>query len=825
MSANLPDEVQAVQHPPAAAPHDLASMAALIQAIQRTQAVVEFELDGTILSANEIFLDTMGYRLAELQGQNHRTLCDPAYAQSDEYAQFWEMLRMGLPSSGEFKRLTRQGRARWLQATYTPIANEAGQVVKVVKFASDVTDARLLALENEGKLAAINRTQGVVELDMTGVIIDANESALRTLGYELHELQGQHHRMLIDKAEVDGAAYRAFWQKLGRGEVDAGEYLRFGKGGRQVWLRASYNPIPDLEGHPVKVVAYCADITAEKQAQNENRAWVSTVRNNACSLEFDANGIILSVNEPMCRALGYTEAELLGEPETKIVFDDELESTARQAGWQALRQGKAVAKEFRRKAKNGREVWLACTASPVMDFEGHLAKTIVLGQDVTEAKNQRQDTQGKIDAIDRALAVIEFDLQGRVLSANENFRQLTGYPLEDMLGRHHRMFVDPDEAASTGYQAFWERLARGEIEGGEYRRLGRHGKEIWLQATYNPILDPSGKPIKVVKFARDVTAAKLHSAEFESKIHALDQTQAVVEFNLDGQVIHANRNFLAAMGYTLREIQGQHHSIFCTPEYTRSVEYRDFWLRLGDGNPTSGRFHRVGKFGRDVWIQASYSPIRDLKGKVVKVVKFAYDVTKEVLLEQAIAQKSAAMTDSLRHLLASITSVAANSGVAAETAAEAAEAARRGHDALQKSIAAISAIQTSSVQVSEIVRVIGEIANQTNLLAFNAAIEAARAGQHGVGFSVVAGEVRKLAERSSVAAREIAKLIEASAQQVQVGAGVSQEAASSFEGVMGSVGRTSQNVHAIAQVTESQRQMADTVNGLIQDLHQATRAA
>jgi methyl-accepting chemotaxis protein len=292
----------------------------------------------------------------------------------------------------------------------------------------------------------------------------------------------------------------------------------------------------------------------------------------------------------------------------------------------------------------------------------------------------------------------------------------------------------------------------------------------------------------------------------------------VIEFDLNGQVLNANRNFLTAMGYTLREIQNQHHSIFCSGEYTQSKEYRDFWLRLSEGEFISGRFHRVGKFNRDVWIQATYNPIFDLNGKVMKIVKYAHDVTNEVKLEKRIAAGAAEMNIRVRKLVESVDAIAANSGVAAELAHDSSTAAQSGFDALQKSIAAITSIQTSSARVSEIVGVIGDISNQTNLLAFNAAIEAARAGEHGVGFSVVADEVRKLAERSSVAAREITKLIDESAQQVEKGAEVSREASRSFEGIMSGVARTSKSVAEIAESAESQSTMAKEVSLLIEQI-------
>lgn len=432
-----------------------------------------------------------------------------------------------------------------------------------------------------------------------------------------------------------------------------------------------------------------------------------------------------------------------------------------------------------------------------------------------------QDLAGYVAAISRSQAIIEFDLDGIILTANENFLGLMGYRLDEVAGQHHRLFVDQEEVGAADYQVFWDRLRRGEGQAGEFRRIGRDGRDVWIQATYSPVLDAQGRPVKVVKLASDVTQSKLRNAEFAAKVAAIDEGQAVIEFDLDGNVLTANRNFLVAMGYTLREIQGHHHSQFCTVEYTQSEEYRDFWLRLNAGEHISGRFHRIGKFNRDVWIQATYNPILDLKGQVIKIIKYAYDVTQEVLLARRITDKATEMTGSVRSLVDSIKAIADNSGVASSMAMETSSAAKTGFDAVQKSIAAIDRIQNSSSRVAEIVRVISEIANQTNLLAFNAAIEAARAGQQGVGFSVVAAEVRKLAERSSSAAQEIGRLIDESSHNVQQGADVSRSAASSFAGILSSVERTVASAGEIAGATEQQRELAGKVSRLIEELARA----
>lgn len=425
---------------------------------------------------------------------------------------------------------------------------------------------------------------------------------------------------------------------------------------------------------------------------------------------------------------------------------------------------------------------------------------------------------GKYAAIDRTQAVIEFALDGTVQQANRNFLALMGYGLDEIRGRHHRLFCEPEQVRDPGYERFWESLARGEAHSGEYCRLAKDGRAVWIRATYAPILDARGAPVKVVKFATDVTADRMRNAEFESRDAAIGRAQAVIEFDLDGHVLSANDNFLRTMGYSLREVVGQHHSTFCTQDYRTSVEYRDFWLRLGRGELLSGRYHRVGKYGRDVWLQASYNPVLDLRGRPVKVVKYAHDVTDAATMERRVAVKSAEMTTLVRRLSESIDDIGRSSESASTLAVETQRDARAGFDALGKSIEAIDRIQQSAVSISEIVGVIGEIASQTHLLAFNAAIEAARAGEHGVGFSVVATEVRKLAERSAEAAREISRLIGESTARVEQGSLVSAEAKRAFEHIVDSVGRTVGSIERIAEATQAQQAVSRGVDSLIAEL-------
>jgi methyl-accepting chemotaxis protein len=249
-------------------------------------------------------------------------------------------------------------------------------------------------------------------------------------------------------------------------------------------------------------------------------------------------------------------------------------------------------------------------------------------------KEESIETTGKLAALDRAQAVIEFDLDGTILNANHNFLAVVGYTLDEIQGKHHSMFVEDAYRSSVEYKAFWQKLNAGEYLSDEYKRLGKGGREVWIQASYNPILDDAGKPVRIVKFATDVTEQKKVSADSAGQLAAISRAQAVIEFNLDGTIITANDNFLKVLGYSLEEIKGKHHGMFVDDAYRASAEYKAFWQKLNAGEYLSDEYKRLGKGGREVWIQASYNPIFNLNGKPYKVVKFATDVTVQYKLRE-----------------------------------------------------------------------------------------------------------------------------------------------------------------------------------------------
>jgi methyl-accepting chemotaxis protein len=445
---------------------------------------------------------------------------------------------------------------------------------------------------------------------------------------------------------------------------------------------------------------------------------------------------------------------------------------------------------------------------------------------VRDAANERR-------ALDASQAMIEFSPEGRILSANKLFLKAMGYTLAEIQGQHHSMFVAPDYRESPEYARFWEALRRGEYQAAAFKRFGKNGREVWLQASYNPVRRGSGAPYKVLKVATDVTASWLQAADHEGQIVAISKSQAVIAFTMDGTVTDANANFLAALGYTMEEIRGRHHSMFVDPAERGSDEYRLFWECLRRGECQVAEFRRIGKGGREVWIQASYNPILDPDGRPFKVVKYSTDITRQVLDRLNRSKVGREVDAGLGRISGAISTATEQAAGAASASAQTTanvEAVAAGAEQLVASIAEITqrineasrvsgdavaqagrtgeivaALSESARSIGEVVQLISSIAGQTNLLALNATIEAARAGEAGRGFAVVAGEVKSLAAQTAKATGDVGGHI----TQAQA---ATEQAVSAIGAITATISRINEISAAIAAAVEEQNAVARDIS-------------
>lgn len=457
-------------------------------------------------------------------------------------------------------------------------------------------------------------------------------------------------------------------------------------------------------------------------------------------------------------------------------------------------------------------------------------------------KSKQNDLQATLDALNASQAVIEFKPNGEIITANSNFLNAVGYSLGDVVGNHHRIFCDKAYVNSADYTRFWANLSNGIFQAGEFKRFNKSGETLWLQASYNPIKNDKGEVIKVIKFAADITKAKLSAIDSQGKIDAINRSNAVIEFLPSGQIITANENFCGAVGYSLGEIQGKHHRIFCDPKYAASTEYEQFWQDLRNGKFQASEYKRIGKGGKEIYIQASYNPIFDDTGTVVKVVKFATDTTQSVLKRLNNERLSGEINNDLGGVVGQVNMAAemSNKAAAASTetgaivnsvAAAAEEMSQSVKDISNNMLNAKNNVEgvfsyaesanksaenlsNSAAQMNNIVTIIQDIAGQINLLALNATIESARAGEAGRGFAVVASEVKTLASQVSNSTQTIGAEI-ANMQSV------SGEVVSSLSLISNSMNSVLENVASVASAIEQQN--AVTVD-ISQNMQQAVGA-
>lgn len=490
-------------------------------------------------------------------------------------------------------------------------------------------DRRAAVRDMEARLTALEHQLPMIEVTANGTILDGNAGAADLLGQGLDALRGRALPAVVADITGDATACRGLLDRIGRGEAASVRLLGDGRPARLLQLTTIPVPAADPAGSAAMVLV--SDVTAEVAGK---RALEGLDSSSVAVMLVDSGLKLVHLNPAAERMLAQHAEHFRKtwpdfDPQRALGLDvGELRHSVDQPE-RVLPN--PLRPPFQAELSIG-TARFAVTVSALQDASGRQDGYAVEWLDISESRLQ----QGQLTAIGRSQAVIEFDIHGRILHANTNFLSALGYDLEEIRGKHHSIFVPEAVRTSPDYRTFWERLARGEYDAGKYKRIGKDGREVWIEASYNPVLDQNGRAYRVIKCATDITKQMAAAADYQGQLAAIDKAQAVIEFGLDGKVLHANANFLEALGYSLAEVRGQHHSLFVEPVFRQSADYRAFWDKLGRGEYDAGRYKRIGKGGREVWIEASYNPILDHDGRPFKVVKYATDVTAQVEATQAL---------------------------------------------------------------------------------------------------------------------------------------------------------------------------------------------
>jgi len=583
-----------------------------------------------------------------------------------------------------------------------------------------------------------------------------------------------------------------------------------------------------------------------------------TVDTSFCYCKLNPKGILEECNTNFADLFGYSCEQIIGKPHKMLVDTAYGGSKDYEDFWSQLRLGKIKSGEFHRKNKTGDDVFLRAAYTPQMNPSGEVQSIIKIATDITKEKKDFFRFSAIKESIDQSYAFILFDPKGNILDANSIFLKAMGYTkLEEIKGKHHEIFVDKEYGNSADYQRFWKELGDGKLQAGEFERVNKDGELVWLQASYSPVISADGSVDTVVKIASDITEKRKNEELARDLKNTVDLSFGYIQFDTNGNILDVNQNFAQLLGYSVEETIGNHHSIFVSKALASSNEYARFWDNLRSGLTQSGQFSRLHRSGEEVWIQAAYTPIKNEHGEVTSVIKIAADITsdkqaavtaKKELKEElhsniseiasAVSQIASGARDQAEKIDQSSTNIETSlqtSQTVSDKADEIASAANRAKDETEKGTALVNELvdlmgglsntanHTQSAmdklvkgteEINFVLSVIQEIASNTNLLALNASIEAAQAGDSGRGFSVIAHEIRMLAEN----ARDSVKQIE---DQISLMIVNTKEVSENMKDVTDKVQHSeeaSKNVSAIfSEIVTSNDQTSNLSNAIVSD--------
>lgn len=671
-----------------------------------------------------------------------------------------------------------------------------------------------------GQIDAIYRSQAVVHYGMTGIIEEANELFLGMLGYSLAEVRGKHHRLSLFEQDASTEAYRKFWQKLSQGEAQQGAHLRRCKDGSEIWLRSSYTPIRNVDGTLLKIVEYAVDISGQVKQNRDFETQIAAIRSSQAVMQLDIRGTILEANDNFLALTGYAAADILGRHHDTLLAPAQQQAGETDRFWNDLAQGKARQGTWQFQGQDNSELWLQASYNPIRDHRGKVEKIVLNAVDITQQTHINADYRGQIEAINANQAVIQFDMDGNILDANDRFLSAVGYTLQEVKGKHHSIFVRDEVKQSADYLAFWASLLGGEAKSGEFRHRSKSGKPVWIQSSYTPIRNARGEVVKVVEYCVDVTQQKETVMELSRLITAARAGQLSERAVLDGT---------SGDSRTMREDINQMLDSITRPlqEIThvmKQVSQNNLQVRM-EGN-YQGELQELKEYVNTALSQlrASLSQVKDA-ANVVKTGVGEIEAG-NVELSSRTEQQASSLEETaaaMEQMTATVQQTAGNAKRANDLALSAKISADNGQSVVLKAVNAMTEITASSQKINSIIEVINSIAFQTNLLALNAAVEAARAGDHGRGFAVVADEVRKLAGHSANAAREIKDLITDSTRKVDEGSELVNQTGRVLEEIALGVKKVSGVVEEIMSASHEQADGISSVNSAIQQMDQMTQ--